>query len=148
LPAEIYKKMEKQIEHEGTVASICGNAMVVRIVASPACAGCAAKSRCMPSENQYRDIHVENFSGNFVSGERVKIVMQQSLGFRALCVGYLLPFVVTLTTLLVVYQITKNEFASGLSALLSLIPYFIIIKLLNQKITKTFGFTVKKIDVE
>ena len=139
--------MEKQIENEGTVASIRGNDMIVRIVASPACGNCAAKTHCMPSENQYRDIHVENFSGNFVSGERVKVAMRQSSGFRALCVGYLLPFVVTLTTLLVVYQITGREFASGLSALLSLIPYYIIVKLLNRKIAKTVGFTVKKIDV-
>ena len=139
--------MEKQIEHEGDVVSICGNAMVVRIVAPPACAGCAAKSRCMPSDNNYRDIHVENFSGSFVYGERVRVIMRQSLGFRALCIGYLFPFVVTLTTLIVVYQTTRNEFASGLSALLSLIPYFIIVKLLNRKISKNFGFTVQKIDV-
>jgi len=139
--------MEKQIEHEGTIASICDSAMIVRIVALPACSGCVARSHCMPSGNQYRDIHVENFSGDFVSGERVKVIMQQSSGFRALCVGYLLPFVVTLTTLIAVYQITRNEFASGLSALLSLIPYYIVIKFLNRKITKNIGFTVQKIHV-
>jgi len=139
--------MEQQIEHEGIVASICDNAMIVRIAAPPACAGCTAKSSCMPSDNNFRDIHVENFSGDFVSGERVKVIMRQSLGFRALCVGYLFPFVLTLTMLIVVYQLTRNEFASGLTALLSLIPYFIIVKLLNRRITKNFGFTVQKIDV-
>ncbi len=139
--------MEKQVEHEGTVASICGNTMIVHIVASSACSGCAAKSYCVPSENKDKDIRVDGFSGDFILGERVKVVMRQSLGVRALCIGYMIPFVLVLVTLLVVYQITGNELASGLSSLLILVPYYLILKLLNRKITKTFGFTVQKINV-
>jgi sigma-E factor negative regulatory protein RseC len=139
--------MEKQVEHEGTVASICGDTMIVRIVVSSACSGCAAKGYCTPSENKDRDIRVDGFSGDFVSGERVKVVMQQSLGFRALCIGYIIPFAVVLATLPAVYRVTGNELVSGLSALLILVPYYLIIKLLNRKITKVFGFTVQKINV-
>jgi len=139
--------MEKHVEHEGTVASICGNTMIVRIIASSACGGCAAKGYCMPSENKDKDIRVEGFSGDFVSGERVKVVMRQSLGFRALYIGYIIPFVLALAILLIVYHLSGNELASGLSALLVLVPYYLILKLLNQKIAKTFGFTVQKIDI-
>ena len=139
--------MEKQVEHEGTVVSINGNTMIVRIVASSACNGCAAKGYCVPSENRDKDIYVEGFSGDFVSGERVKVTMQRSMAFRALCIGYMIPFVLSLTTLLIVFQFTGNELASGLSALLILVPYYFVLKLLNQKITKTFGFTVQKINI-
>jgi sigma-E factor negative regulatory protein RseC len=138
---------DRQVEHEGIVASVLGNTMIVRIIASSACTGCAARSSCKPSESKDKDIRVEGFSGDFVSGERVKVIMQQSLGIKALCIGYLIPFVVVLATLLVVFQTTKNELASGLSALLVLVPYYLIIKLLNRKITKSFGFTVQKINV-
>ena len=139
--------MERHVEHEGTVASVCGNTMIVRIVASSACGGCAAKSHCIPSENKDMDIRVEGFSGDFVSGEHVKVVMRQSLGFRALNIGYIVPFALVLITLLVMYRVSGNELASGLSALLILIPYYLILKLLNRKIVKTFGFTVQKIDI-
>ena len=139
--------MEKQVEHEGTVASICGDIMIVRIVTSSACSGCAAKSHCMPSESDDKDIRVEGFSGDFVLGEKVKVVMKQSLGIRALCLGYMIPFAVVLVTLLVAYQVTGNELASGLTALLVLVPYYLILKLLNRKITQTFGFTVQKLNV-
>ena len=139
--------MEKQVKHEGTVASICDDVMIVRIATSSACSGCAAKSHCMPSENKDKDIRVEGFSGDFVLGEKVKVVMTQSLGFRALCLGYMIPFAVVLVTLLVAYQVTGNELASGLAALLVLVPYYLILKLLNRKITQTFGFTVQKINV-
>jgi len=137
--------MEKQVEHDGTVTSIHGNTMMVRIVVSSACSGCAAKDYCVPSESKNKDIHIESFSGNYVSGERVKVVMRQSLGFHALCIAYMVPFVVALVTLLVTYRFTENELISGLSALLVLIPYYIMVKILNRKITKSFGFSVQKI---
>ncbi len=140
------RKMERQVEHEGTVASISGNVMIIRVVASSACSTCAAQSHCMPSESRDKDIRVEGFSGNYVQGERVKVCMQQSMGVRALCIGYILPFIVVLITLLITYQFTGNELVSGLSALIILIPYYLILKLINRKLEKTFGFTVKKIN--
>jgi len=139
--------MKKHLEHEGTVASICDNTMIVRIVSSSACGNCAAKSYCIPSGNSDKDILVENFTGNFVSGERVRVLMRESLGFMALFIGYVIPFFVVLITLFTVYQLTKNELISGLLSLLVLIPYFFTIKMLNPKITKTFGFTVQKINI-
>jgi len=140
--------MEKQVEHEGTVVSVHGNTMIVRMVVSSACSACRAKSYCVPSGNKDRDLRIEGFSGDFVSGERVKVIMQQSMGVRALCLGYVIPFVAVLATLLIVFQTTGNELASGLSALLILAPYYLIIKLMNPKIAKVFGFTVQKINVE
>ena len=137
--------MVKQVEHEGTVASICGNTLIVRILASSACGNCAAKGYCVPLGNKDREICVDGFSGSFVYGERVKVVMQHSSGVRALCMGYVIPFAVVLATLLAAYQITGNELVSGLSSLLILVPYYLILKIFNQRITKTFGFTVQKI---
>jgi len=118
--------------------------MIVRIIASSACSGCAAKDYCGTTENKDKDICVEGFSGDFILGERVKVLMRQAMGFRALCIGYIIPFVLVLTTLLMVFQITGNELASGISALLILVPYYLILHLLNKKITKTFRFTVQK----
>jgi len=139
--------MENHLEHEGTVASICGSTMIVRIVSSSACGSCAAKNYCIPYGTNDKDILVENFTGNFVSGERVKVVMRESLGFMALFISYIIPFFVVMATLLTVYLITRNELISGLLSLLVLIPYFLTIKMLNPKITKTFGFTVQKINI-
>ena len=139
--------MEERIEHEGTVVSVLEDAVIVRVVASSACNNCAAKSFCAPSERKDKDIRVEGFSGDFVSGERVKVFMQQSMGFKALCIGYLIPFVMVLATLVIVLKTSGNELVSGLSALLVLLPYYLVIKLLNQRISKSFGFTVQKINI-
>ena len=141
------KRMGNQVEHEGTVISMNGNTMIVRIVASSACGGCAARNYCGTSESKDKDICVESFSGDFVAGERVKVLMQRSMGFRALCIGYIIPFALILITLLIVYQFSGNELASGLSALIILSPYYLMLHLFNQKITKSFGFTVQKINI-
>ena len=139
--------MEKHIEYEGTIASICGRRMIVRIVASSACAGCVANGYCITAGNKEKDISIEGFSGDFISGEKVKVVMRQSLGFRALCIGYMLPFVVALLSLIIAYQITGNELFSGISALLAIAPYYLIIKIFSRKIEKKFRFSIQKINI-
>ena len=142
--------MEKQVEHEGTVASVCDNTVIVRIVAASACSGCAAHGHCMSgmsAGSKEIDIRIDNTSSDFVSGERVKVIMRQAFGMRALFIGYIAPLVLVLATLPIVYQLTHNELASGISALLMLVPYYLSLKLFNRKISKAFGFTVQKINV-
>jgi sigma-E factor negative regulatory protein RseC len=138
--------MDKRIEHEGIVVDISDNKLTIRILALPACGGCVAKSHCMPSESKEIDICVDHYSGAYQLGERVMVVMQQSLGFKALGIGYLLPFVIMMVCLLVVYQLTDNELASGLAALLILIPYYIVVKLVLHKKSDIFDFQVKKMN--
>jgi len=121
--------------------------MMVRIVASSACGACAARNYCAPSESKEKEIRIEGFSGSYAAGERVKVLLQQSLGFRALYFGYIIPLLLSLAALATVYRFTGNELAAGLSVLLVLTPYYLILKLLNQRIAKSFGFTVQKIDI-
>jgi sigma-E factor negative regulatory protein RseC len=140
--------MEKRVEHEGIVASVSGNTMMVRIVSSPACSVCAAGRYCVASENKDKDICVEMFSGDFVLGEKVMVVMQQLLGFKALCIVYLIPFVAVLLTLFMVYHITHSELVSGLSALAILFPYYLMVKLMNRQFDfdKIFKCSVEKLN--
>jgi sigma-E factor negative regulatory protein RseC len=138
--------MEKKIKHEGTVTSVSGNTLTVRIVSESACAGCAAKNCCAPSESKEKEIRVANIAGNFVAGDQVMLVLQQFLGFKAVCIGYLIPFILSLAALLTVLSVTDNELAGGLAALLILVPYYLIVKRMRHKLDKTFGFTVQKID--
>ena len=139
--------MEGKIEHEGIVVAVSDSQLTVRMVALSACSNCAAKSHCVPSERKEVDIRVDHYSGAYQLGARVMVIMQQCLGFKALSIGYLLPFVVMMVCLLSVYQLTNNELTSGLASLLILIPYYIMVKLILHKTTrKSFDFQVKKID--
>ncbi len=132
------------IEHSGTVQSIEGKYVNVRIVSHPSCVGCASSGVCEVSENEEKVIQVLN-SGDVKTGDKVMVVMESSLGFRALFIGYLLPFLVVLFLLVLLTSLSVPELTAGLVSLLSLVPYYIVVYLSREKIRKRFSFTIKKI---
>ncbi|MBQ0102917.1 MAG: SoxR reducing system RseC family protein [Prevotellaceae bacterium] len=56
--------MKGQIEHSGTVESIEGGYIHVRITQSSACAGCTARSLCQSAESKDKIVEVEATSSN------------------------------------------------------------------------------------
>ncbi|MEA1886157.1 MAG: SoxR reducing system RseC family protein [Bacteroidota bacterium] len=136
---------EDTIEHTGIVKSVDNNHITVNIIAHPACAGCVAKGICDLSGRENKEIKA--LTGPEVSpGEKVFVVMKKSLGFRALFLGYLLPFIIVMLILITMSSLSFSEPATGITALLSLIPYYIIIYVSKEKVGKSFSFTIKKTD--
>ncbi|MDA3952283.1 MAG: SoxR reducing system RseC family protein [Bacteroidales bacterium] len=135
----------KSIEHKGHINSIDGNKINVNILAMSGCASCHAKGVCTASDMQEKIVEVFDFTNQYQVGEEVNVVLKQSLGFRALFLGYVLPFILVLFFLLVLSAITKNEAISGIGALLVLVPYYIILYVSRNKIRKKFAFTINKI---
>ena len=79
-------------------------------------------------------------------GDQVTIIGQKSLGFQAILLAYILPFIVIIATLFIVNVFTTNEIIIGTCALASLIPYFIVLRLMRNKIQAKFQFyAIKKI---
>ena len=134
---------ESTIEHTGIVKSVDNKYVVVDIIAHPACSSCAASGICDLSEQRSKEIRTVS-NPDIKVGEQVLVVMKQSLGYRALFLGYLLPFVIVMTILITMTSLSISEPVSGLSALVSLVPYYIIIYLRKEKIGKSFSFTIKK----
>ncbi|HDZ41148.1 MAG TPA: RseC/MucC family positive regulator of sigma(E) [Bacteroidetes bacterium] len=134
---------ESTIEHTGIVKSAGEDYAIVDIVAHPACSGCLASGICDLSAQKNKEIRTIN-NTDVKAGDRVLVVMRQSLGFRALFLGYLLPFIVVMIILIIMTSLSFSEPISGITALLSLIPYYIIIYLKKEKIGKSFSFTIKK----
>ena len=68
------------------------------------------------------------------------------MGNKAVVFGYLLPFVLLVTTLLLLTSLSLAEWISGLISLAALIPYYLILYLRREKLSRTFIFTIRKID--
>ncbi|MDT8401151.1 MAG: SoxR reducing system RseC family protein [Bacteroidales bacterium] len=134
---------ENTIEHSGIVKSTGKDYTIVDIVSHPACSGCLASGICDLSGQENKEIRTER-SIDVKAGDRVLVVMSQSLGFRALFMGYLLPFIIVMIVLITMTSLSFSEPLSGLTALLSLIPYYAVIYLKKEKIGKSFSFTIKK----
>lgn len=134
-----------QIAHPGIIESISGNVVLVKTKPQSACGACHSRSFCNLADADGKVIEVKVAdSGKFKQGQEVQVTLQRSLGYKALLFGYLVPFVLLVTTILVVLQLTGNE---GLAALLGvgvMIPYYALLYRLRERIKSQFQFKIKQ----
>ncbi|MUP37497.1 hypothetical protein GNY23_06680 [Labilibaculum sp. 44] len=142
---EKYMQDHKKIDHEGTILEIEDGKITVGIVNISACAGCHAKSACTMSDMKDKSIDVIDYSNKFKVGEKVILSYRESLGWLAMFLAYVLPFVLVILTLIIATAITNNELISGISALAILLPYYIVLSFYKGHFKKTFSFTIEKI---
>ncbi|HSA04597.1 MAG TPA: SoxR reducing system RseC family protein, partial [Tenuifilaceae bacterium] len=87
------------IEHLGRVDAVTANDIRVVIVSQSACASCHAKGACSASDTSEKIVVISKAGHNYLVGETVKVLLKQSLGYKALFLGYILPLIVLLTAL-------------------------------------------------
>jgi len=135
----------KKIDHVGTILEIEDGKIKVGILNVSACAACHAKGACSMADMKEKSIDVIDYSNKFELGEKVNLSYRESLGWLAMFLAYVLPFVLVMLALVISTTITKNELISGVSALIVLLPYYIILSFFKDRLKKTFSFTIEKI---
>lgn len=131
------------VEHSGIVDHIEGQNVFVKILAQSACISCKLNGVC-GTDTQEKIIEISNVDTEVKPGEKVSVIMTEKLGMKALFYGYLLPFLVVLTVLIVAIGLTNKEGLSGLIALLSLAPYYAILSLFKDRLKRSFQFNLHK----
>ena len=136
----------KFVEHTGYVEEISSGQAKVRILSESACASCHAKGACTAADMKEKviDVYTNNIKGVEI-GKQVVIQGQKSLGLKASMIAYIIPFVLVIITLFLTFAITQDESISGITSLVILVPYFLLVKLYTPKLKKTFVFTIKNI---
>lgn len=136
--------MREYIEHEGTItAHIADNHYSVKIVQQSACATCKAAALCTVAESKEKLIDAYSMGETFSIGDDVIVYGRTSLGYKALTLAVIVPFLLSLAALFVVTTCTANELAGGLSAFVILIPYYIALWMMRSKLQRKFVFYVK-----
>ena len=141
--------MNNNIKHLGIVESIDGSHVRVKILQSSACSTCSVKGHCNISETKEKiiDIHDKESADCCSVGQEVMVCGTTSMGMKAVVLAFVLPFIVLLAALFVTMRVTDgDEAASALVSLCTLIPYYIIIYLLRNRISRTFSFTLETIN--
>jgi len=134
----------RSVEHKGVVEKVNDNIVRVGFVAHSACSGCHAKGVCSLSEVENKFVEVNSDGNSYEVGERVDIILQQKQGFHALWLGYILPFIIMVTVLIVVIAITEREGLAGLMSVGILIPYYFVLYFLRDKVKEKFEFKLRK----
>lgn len=136
-----------RIEHEGVVIDVNHNFVSVEIIRQSACSSCGAKGMCSAANSQNSVIQVPaNGFELYKRGEKVKVVMKQSLGLKALWISYIIPLIILLILLLLLSTFKISEILIGLSIICALALYFLTIYLLRDNFKKEFVFTIEKLD--
>ncbi len=130
----------QEIDHAGVIKSVEGGIATVEILQKTSCASCELTGVCNSSESSIKEVQVPVKNLDYKSGEHVNIVFTRSEGFTALFIGYILPFIVMLVTMVVFKALDYDDLVAGLASLLMLIPYYGSLFLLKNKIRALFEF--------
>ncbi len=134
-----------QIIHPGIIETISNNVVWVKIEPQPACGSCHSKSFCNLADSEGKVVEVKVADGSrFKVGNFVEISLQKSLGYKALLLGYLMPFVLLVATILFVMQLTGNEGLAALLGVVVMIPYYGILFISRERINNKFEFRIKQ----
>ena len=135
------------IEHEGVIDSIVDERVMVRITSLSACSACHAKTACGASNSKEKIIDIYT-KEKFEEGQRVMVYGTHSQGFKATWIAYVLPVILIVSVLTIIYLLTGNEGLAGIMSLVALIPYFVIIKMINERLKKTFSFKIETLNLK
>ena len=144
------------IKHDGIVIAVNGDGTVlVRIVQTSACAACKAKAMCASAESKEKEI-VALFVGEEAKrregerqdiklGDEVVVMVQQKMGWKAILLAYMLPFIVMMTVVAIGNGLLGiREEVIGTAALCAMGVYYIVLGFFKDKIQKNFSFTARK----
>lgn len=144
------------IKHDGIVIAVNSDGTVrVRIVQTSACAACKAKAMCASAESKEKEI-VALFVGKEAKrregerqdiklGDEVVVMVQQKMGWKAILLAYMLPFIVMMTVVAIGNGLLGiREEVIGTAALCAMGVYYIVLGFFKDKIQKDFSFTARK----
>ena len=133
------------IKHRGVVEKIEGTHVVVRIVQTSACSACSAKGLCNASESKEKQIDVYGVQASYRIGEEVAVCGTTSMGMRAVLLAFGVPLLILLLALFVTMRITDGDaLLSAFVALLAVMPYYLLVYFMKDKLDRTFSFTIEK----
>lgn len=133
------------IKHRGIVEKVDGSHVVVRIVQTSACSACSAKGLCNASESKEKQIDVYEVNPSYRIGEEVVLCGSTSMGMRAVFLAFGIPVLLLLFALFATMRITDGDaLLSAIVALLAVVPYYVVIYLMKDKMNKTFSFVIEK----
>jgi sigma-E factor negative regulatory protein RseC len=144
------------IKHDGIVIAVNGDGTVlVHIVQTSACAACKAKAMCASAESKEKEILAlfvgeeakrrEGERQDIKIGDEVVVMVQQKMGWKAILLAYMLPFIVMMTVVAIGNGLLGiREEVIGTAALCAMGVYYIVLGFFKDKIQKDFSFTARK----
>ena len=138
----------KAVRHCGIITSIHGNHVRVKCTRMSACSTCNAEQTCHKAKGKpfYVDVTDSNAADRKI-GEHVMIEMAASNGHYAVIMGFVLPLVAFVTTLLAAKWCDYSDAISALCSLAVCVSYYALLFLLKKTLNKKFVFKISDTDI-
>ncbi len=141
----IKQTMANNIRHLGIIEKIDGSHIQVRIEQSSACASCKVARSCNASESKEKIIDVYSTDRDYHIGQHVLVYTSVSAVSSAVFLSFILPLLLLLCVLLVLKQLQVPDEYAAISAIGSLVPYYLSIWGFQRHIKKHITFQLEKI---
>lgn len=137
--------MSTKISHSGIVESIEDGCVKVRIVQTSACAACKVAGYCNAAESKEKivDVFGDAAAQKLAVGQPVTVTTSGQVAAKALLWGFGLPFVLMVAVLVLVLWLTGSEGKAALSGLAALVPYYILLWLLRNRMRQQLAFSIE-----
>ena len=135
---------QKIVEHDAFVRKIEKDKIIVDILSKSACLSCQLRGICSVSDIEEKEVEVKiNNTDKYEKGDKVTVYISQNQGLMAVFWGYFLPFLIMVATLIIGIKVSHNEGLAGLASIIILLPYYFILYLFREKISKKYNFKLK-----
>jgi sigma-E factor negative regulatory protein RseC len=145
--AEVYSDENCQIDsyvQNGIIERLDREIYFISITSQSACAACHSKAICGMTEGKDKTIEVpRKRNDDFKIGDEVEVLMEKSIGSKAVFIGYIIPFFMLLITLIVSLELFQSEIISGILSITILAVYYFSLYYLRDKIKKNFKFSIR-----
>ncbi len=111
----------------------------VTIQSRSACAACHAKGACTSLDSEEKVLSVLFQDSGIAVGDRVRIMMKDSLGLQALLLAMVIPLFLLMSSVLVFYFFLHfSESNSALLGIACLVPYYLTLRLFRRRFSRKF----------
>ena len=139
-----------RVEHDGVVAEISESSISVEIVSKSACASCHAKSVCAVGDSAVKIIEVPLTIGTMAAdckvGDRVKVILDSSLGVNAVWLAYVAPLALLLASILVFSSVGIRDLYTGFLSIGVVALYYVVLSFFRNRLKRIFTFSIEPIN--
>ncbi len=132
------------IIHPGKVEKIEGQRIFVKVLSQSACSTCHAKGACTVADMKEKIIEIDGPQGNTLQpGDEVMVRFDESSGMKAVILGYVLPLIILVASIIIFLIVLKNEGLAALLSILMLVPYYAGLYFFRKQLRKEFRFRIE-----
>lgn len=136
---------KEEISHSGRIVEIDPQYTSVEIISESACSSCHAAALCGISEYTKKAIQVPTRGwDDYKVGDEVEVLLQASMGHKAVWLAYVLPLLVLVAALLLSLEAGASELLAGAVSVLAAALYYIILWLMRDRLRSEYVFTIRK----